>query len=76
MHNNLKRNITPVPVRLLHSHFRVHLRSQQGLFTPDFVAIVKGDGAEEEFEVDQRDFFTGYIEGGFLSHILSRTVGT
>ena len=50
------------------SHFRVHLRSQSGLFSPDFIAkLVKEDNTVEDVEVDQRDFFTGYIEGWLLS---------
>lgn len=48
----------------LQRHFRLYLRTNDGLFTNDFRAVVIGeDGREQNYPVNRHNYFTGHIIG-------------
>lgn len=48
----------------MHRHFRLYLRTNDGLFTNDFKAVVVGeDGREQNYPVNRHNYFTGHVIG-------------
>uniref|UniRef100_A0A3Q0RK26 ADAM metallopeptidase domain 17 n=1 Tax=Amphilophus citrinellus TaxID=61819 RepID=A0A3Q0RK26_AMPCI len=48
----------------LQRHFRLYLRTNDGLFTNDFRAVVIGeDGREQNYPVNMHNYFTGHVIG-------------
>ncbi|XP_030578155.1 disintegrin and metalloproteinase domain-containing protein 17 isoform X2 [Archocentrus centrarchus] len=48
----------------LQRHFRLYLRTNDGLFTNDFRAVVIGeDGQEQNYPVNMHNYFTGHVIG-------------
>ncbi|XP_057208452.1 disintegrin and metalloproteinase domain-containing protein 17 [Triplophysa rosa] len=54
----------------LHRHFKLYLTTNTELFTRDFNAVVIGeDGAQEMYEVQRENFFTGHVVGELNSRV-------
>uniref|UniRef100_A0A8C1UHD8 ADAM metallopeptidase domain 17b n=1 Tax=Cyprinus carpio TaxID=7962 RepID=A0A8C1UHD8_CYPCA len=47
----------------LQRHFKLYLTTNTELFTHDFKAVVVEDGAQEMYEVQRENFFTGHVIG-------------